>query len=269
VLGSQISRDRSKRTIAISQTALIDRIISTFGQQSAPPVSTPMDSNVTLRRPSADEVPSSEELALPYRSLVGSLMYLAVGTRPDLSYSVSKLTQFLNCFRFSHWNAALRVVRYLIGSRSLALTLGGTSEINLVGFSDSLYADCPDTRRSCMGYCFSLGGGVISWSSRKQKTIACSTTDAEYIALSEACRETMWLRHFAHELGILKTISTLLLCDNNGARVLAYDPLHHTRSKHIDVRHHYIRERVESLDIVVKYIPSNDNIADVFTKALP
>jgi hypothetical protein len=268
-VGIAISRNRSNRTIDISQTALIDRIVQTFEVTSSFPISTPMDTNVTLRRPSANEPATASELVLPYRSLVGSLMYLSVGTRPDLSYAVSKLTQFLDCFRLSHWTAALRVVRYLLGTRSLALRLGGMSELSLVGFSDSSYADCPNTCRSCMGYCFSLGSGVISWSSRKQKTVACSTTDAEYISLSEACREAMWLRLFTRELSILQPGSTLLLCDNNGARILANDPLHHARSKHIDVQHHYVRERVESLDVIVKYVPSADNIADIFTKGLP
>jgi hypothetical protein len=120
-----------------------------------------------------------------------------------------------------------------------------------------------------MGYCFSLGSGVISWSSYKQKTIACLTTDAEYIALSESCQKAMWLRLFTHELNFPQPGSTLLLCNNNGTRVLANNPLHHARSKHIDVHYHYIRECVDSLDVIVKYVPSTDNVADIFTKVLP
>jgi len=120
-----------------------------------------------------------------------------------------------------------------------------------------------------MGYCFSLGGAVFSWLSRKQKTIACSTCDAEYIAVSESCHEAVWLRLFLNELGLLHPGSTLLLCDNNGALSLAYDPSHHTRSKHIDVRFHYIRERTDDGTINIGRIPSADNLADLFTKALP
>jgi len=152
-------------------------------------------------------------------------MYLAVGTRPDISYTVSKLTQFLDCYREPHWNAAIRVLRYLKGTRELSLILGGDPNVELLGFSDSSYADCLDTRRSSMGYCFSLGGAVFSWSSRKQKTVACSTCDAEYIAASESCRETVWLRLFP---GFLVNKPTVLLCDNNGAMSLAYDPTHHS-----------------------------------------
>jgi hypothetical protein len=272
-VGIAISRDRDARTISISQTALIDRIVSTFGQSDMHPISTPMDHTVQLRRPPPDVSPSDTEATtladLPYRSLVGSLMYVAVGTRPDISYAVSKLTQFLDCYRHSHWAAALRVVRYLKGTRNLCLVLGGDPDISLIGFSDSSYADCVDTRRSCMGYCFSLGGAIFSWSSRKQKTVACSTTDAEYIAVSESCRESIWLRLFLRELGLSTSDPTTLLCDNNGAMALSNDPTHHSRSKHIDVRYHYIRERIDKGSIDVACIPSSDNLADTFTKALP
>jgi hypothetical protein len=225
-VGIAISRDCASRNISISQTALIDRIIATFNQSSAHLVSTPMDDNLKLHCPTSDEPASPAESALPYHSLVGSLMYLAVGTRPDIAYAVSKLTQSLDCFHSSHWTAALRVVRYLLGTRTLSLVLGG-DDIALVGFSDYSYADCPDTWRSCMDYCYSVGSAVVTWSSRKQKTVACSTTDAEYIALGETSREAMWLRQSLHELGLLSPSPTLHLCDNDGARVLANDPSHH------------------------------------------
>jgi hypothetical protein len=169
---------------------------------------------------------------LPYRPLVGSLMYAAVGTHPDIAYAISKLTQFLNCYHHSHWAAGLCIK----GTRTLSLVLGGDPNISLIGFSDLFYADCVDTHCSCMGYCFSLGGAVFSWSSHKQKTVACSTTNTEYIAVSESCREAVWLRFFLHELSLSINNPTILLCDNNGAMALSNDPTHHSRSKHIDVR---------------------------------
>jgi hypothetical protein len=275
-VGIAISRNRADRTISISQTALIDRIIQQFGQADADPISTPMDPSVarSLTRPSPSDAPLSDtatyELArLPYRSLIGSLMYLAIGTRPDISFAVARLCQFLDCYRRAHWNAAVRVVRYLKGTRLLALTLGGNPDLELVGFSDSSYADCPDTARSTMGYCFSVGGAIFSWSSRRQKTVTNSSCEAEYIALSESSREALWLRQFLREVHFLKPSPTVLLCDNNGAKSLSSDPTHHSRSKHIDVRHHFVRERVEDGSIVVWRVPGHDNVADIFTKALP
>ena len=275
-IGIAKSRNRADRTISISQTALIDRVVQQFGQSEADPISTPMDPSVarSLTRPSSSDPPlsatdTSELARLPYRSLVGSLMYLAVGTRPDISFAVARLCQFLDCYRRTHWNAAIRVVRYLKGTRLLALTLGGNPDLELVGFSDSSYADCPDTARSTMGYCFSVGGAIFSWSSRRQKTVTNSSCEAEYVALSEASREALWLRQFLREVQFLKPNPTVLLCDNNGAKSLSSDPTHHSRSKHIDVRHHFVRERVEDGSVTVWRVPGHDNVADIFTKALP
>jgi hypothetical protein len=275
-IGIGISRDRPNRTVSISQTALIDRVVQQFGQADADPISTPMDPSVAkcLVRPLPSDPPLSDadarDLAhLPYRSLIGSLMYLAVGTRPDISFAVARLCQFLDCYRRAHWSAAIRVVRYLKGTRSLALTLGGDPEVDLVGFSDSSHADCPETARSTMGYCFSIGGAIFTWSSRRQKTVSNSSCEAEYIALSEASREALWLRQFLREIHFLKPNPTILLCDNNGAKSLSADPTHHSRSKHIDVRHHFVCERVEDGSIAVWRVPGHDNVADIFTKALP
>jgi hypothetical protein len=200
-VGITISRNRANRTISISQTALINRIIQQFGQADTDPISTPMDPLVaqSLTRPSPSDPPLSDtatyELArLPYRSLIGSLMYLAVGTWPDISFAVAHLCQFLDCYCRAHWNAAVCIVRYLKGTQLLALTLGGNPDLELVGFSDSSYAYCPDTARSTMGYCFSVGGAIFSWSYRRQKTVTNSSCEAEYIALSESSREALWLR---------------------------------------------------------------------------
>jgi hypothetical protein len=120
-----------------------------------------------------------------------------------------------------------------------------------------------------MGYCFSVGGAVFTWSSRRQKTVTNSSCEAEYIALSEASREALWLRQFLREIHFLKPGPTTVLCDNNGAKSLSSDPTHHSRSKHIDVRHHFVRERVEDGSIAVWRVPGHDNVADIFTKALP
>jgi hypothetical protein len=211
-LGLRIERDRAARTVFLSQPALIDQVVANFGQSDAYPVTTPMvegASNI-LKRPDSNEVLSEEEKSdltrLPYRSLIGSLMYIAIGTRPDIAFAVSKLSQFLDCFRRVHWQAALRVVQYLKGTRNLRLLLGGSS-FTLVGFSDSSWAE-EETRRSHMGYCYSVGSGMISWSSKRQATVAGSSTEAEYIAASEASREAVWLRSLLRELELLPNAAT-------------------------------------------------------------
>jgi hypothetical protein len=270
-LGIAIEWDRAGRQVALSQRALIDRIATQFGLADAHPVASPMETGLKLRRPQGP--PSSEALeqitAAPYRSLVGSLMYLAVGTRPDIAYSVVVLSQFLSDYDLSHWQAAKRVVRYLLGSRDLRLHLGGPRATKLLGYTDADYGNCLNTRRSVSGYCFSLGSGLISWSSRKQKTVSQSSCEAEYVAASEASKEAIWLRALLSGLGFTPSSATGLLCDNNGAIALSKDPTFHSKVKHVDVRWHFIRERVADEHLCISYVNTADNVADAFTKALP
>lgn len=270
-LGIKINYSPDSRTVSLSQTALIDRIIKQFGLSDAHPVSTPLEAGTKLSR--GDAPKSEEEIErmkkVPYRSLVGSLMYVAVGTRPDVMFAVQFLCQFLDCYGPAHWEAAKRVVRYLKGTRDLELNLGGRYPDRLIGFTDSSYASCSDTRRSVSGYCFTLGSGMISWASRKQKIVATSSCEAEYVAASDAAKELIWLRTLLTDIGFPKNNEpSPLLCDNNGAIVLSGDPSFHNKSKHIDVKYHHLRQLVNNNEINVSYINTHDNIADTLTKAL-
>ena len=130
-------------------------------------------------------------------------MYVAIGSRPDIAYAVGRLASFLDCYHPEHWGAAIRVLRYLKGTRTLMLKLGGLNSHQLIGYSDSDYANCPDTSRSIGGYCFSLGSGMVSWSSRKQRTVADSSCYTEYIALHEAAHEAIFLRELLGGVGLL------------------------------------------------------------------
>jgi hypothetical protein len=204
----------------------------------------------------------------PYRQLIGCLVYLALGTRPDIAHAVQHLSQFLENPGLRHWDAAIRVVRYLKGTRTYGLVLGGHIPITLSGMTDSDYANCLDTRRSVSGYCFTLGNGIISWSSRKQATVGTSSCEAEYMASCHGTKEAVWLRALLHALGFTQLAPTQISIDNRGALVLTEDPSFHARSKHIDVQYHYTRERVEAGDTTFTYVRSEDNLADIFTKPL-
>ena len=270
-VGIGIMRNHQERTILLSQTALIDKIICQFGQQDSFPTNSPMDPGLKLRRPEKKSIQPEEQHRLdrlPYRSLVGCLIYLSVGTRPDIAYAVQQLSQFLDSYAYAHWNAALRVVQYLKGTKDLKLTLGGDRPVGLIGFTDSDWANCLDTRRSIGGYGFTLGSGLISWNAKKQKTVATSSCEAEYTAAFEAAKESIWLRNLMASIGFKQPSSTLILCDNNAAINLSEDPSLHQRVKHIDIKYHFLREHVNMGDITLKYINTNDNIADIFTKAL-
>ena len=251
-------------------SALIDKILTSFNMVDCNPISTPMESSLVLSR-QTDTLTRQEELDLldlPYQRLVGLLMYLAIATHPDIAFAICKLSQFMNYYCTVHWNAAKRVVRYLKSTRTLRLHLGGLNPTKLVGFTDASYACCPDSSKSIGAYCFSLSDSVISWASQKQKTVAQSTCDAEYIACSKAACECMWLQMLTDEIRILQPHPTPLLTDNEVALALAKDPCFHARAKHINTHYHYIHECIDNLNIYLSYVITTDNVADILTKPL-
>jgi hypothetical protein len=166
-------------------------------------------------------------------------MYFAVASHPDISYAVGRLSSFLDCYRLEHWEAAIRVLRYLKGTRSHALVLGRRNALTLSGYSDSDYANCVDTSRSIRGYCFTLSSGMISWSSKKQPTVADSSCYAEYIALHDALHEVVFLRQLLKGLHSLPPGATTLYCDNNAMSRLTEDHVWHSHTKHIRVTYHH------------------------------
>ncbi|THG97055.1 hypothetical protein EW026_g4883 [Hermanssonia centrifuga] len=215
--------------------------------------------------PSYDANP---ELRHMYQSMIGTLLYLMLGTRPDISFAVTKLSQFMSNPTSEHMAAVKHIFRYLNGNRHLVIRYDGLSGSGLIGYVDSDWAEDKDDRHSIMGSAFFMANGVVSWVSRKQKTVALSSTEAEYMALSDTCRQISWLRQFESELGYAQTEPTPLCVDNQGAIFLASNPAHDRRTKHIDIRYHFVREFLEGNYVKFYYVPSADNIADVLTKPL-
>ena len=234
-IGITIEHDRANRTITLSQVALIDCIILQFGLSDTHPISTPLEPSLCLSK--ANSPQTNEEHAdvahLPYHKLIGSLMYLSIGTRPNIIFAVNHLCHFLDCFGQVHWEAAKWIVHYLKGSHDLRLVLGGEHTVQMLGYTDSDYASCPDTRHSTSRFCFSLSSGMVSWSSRQQKHVTLLTCKAEYIAASKASQELIWLRHLLAGLDLRQPTASPLLCDNNSAITLSSDPAFHTKLKHI------------------------------------
>ena len=196
-LGIVISRDRAIKTVSISQSVFIDRMLERFHLSNAHPCDTPMVPGVQLLRP--DKLASVDPHVLnwmkhtPYHELVGSLNYLAVATHLNISYAIDCLASFLDCYREEHWSAALRVLHYVKGTCSLCLVLEGSSPLSISGYADSDFANCRDTSRSISRYCYSLGTGVISCRSKKQKHVTDSSCYAEYVALHHAGKECIFL----------------------------------------------------------------------------
>jgi hypothetical protein len=213
------------------------------------------------------EEQSSPELRSRYQTVIGSLLYLMLGTRPDIAYAVTKLAQFAANPSQEHLDKALYICRYLVGTSQYRLTYDGDCGEGLAACTDSDWASEPDGRRSQTGFFLKMAGGLISWTSRAQKTIALSSTEAEYMALSDCSRQVVWMHTLLGELGYhLKAIP---VCgDNQGSIFIASNPVTEKRSKHIDIRYHYIREVVGKGLVELYFIPGEDNPADLLTKNL-
>ena len=213
---------------------------------------------------------------IPYRSLVGSILYLQL-TRPDIAYAVKELSRFLINPGPKMWAAAKNVLRYLKGTSTHGIQFGGRSAYNtsatspshLVGFSDSDWAGQLDDRKSTSGnICYLNNGAIISFASKTQICVALSTAESEYIALGEAAREAIYLRMLLKDLGHEQKEPTVIFEDNIAAEKLSKNNIQHGRTKHIDIKHHFIREVVQSKQIEIKHIASSEMLADILTEAL-
>jgi hypothetical protein len=251
--------------------ALIDKIVEQFRQKDAYPVSAPLEPSSKLccsDQWSLSSTARNTLLKLPYCSLVGCLLYLAISTHPDISYVVQQLSQYLDSYLSDHWDAAIRLVHYLKGTRDLKLHLGSHLPITLHAFTDSDWANCLDTCRSVSGYVCSLGSGTVSWAACKQKVVAASTCEVEYVAAFEAAKECIWLRTLLNAIGYQQKLPMIISCNNNATKTLSEDPLLHSRIKHIDIKYHFLREHVQSGNLNITYVNTHYNVADMFTKVL-
>ena len=266
IVGIEISRSKDGKTAFLSQKAYINKIVDKIGLANCNPVTTPLDHNSKLQKRKEDDAPAHS--VTEYQAAIGSLMYAAVGTRPDIAFTVRHLSQFSSDPSAAHFAAVKRVFRYLKGTSNYGILLGNISDEPLRGYSDSDWGSNLSDRRSTTGFIFTLGG-PITWSSKKQPTVALSSMEAEYMAVSHAAREALWLRTFLAELGHTPGGPTEINVDNQAALAFTHNEDKHTRSKHIDIRHHFIRDQVHAGTISTNYIPTDDNIADLFTKSLP
>jgi Reverse transcriptase (RNA-dependent DNA polymerase) len=269
MLGIEVKRDREARTIHLSQRAYIDSILRRFNFDGLKPLSTPMDTQVHLRSEQAPTTPAEFAMMrdVPYREAVGALNWAALATRPDIAFAVATVARFASNPGPAHWEAVKRIYRYLSGTRDLWLTYGEAKR-TLEGFADADGSMAED-RRAISGYAFLIDGGAVSWSSKRQEIVSLSTTESEYVAVTHGGKEAVWLRSLlSHVFGPFKDPTTLF-SDNQSAIALTRDHQYHARTKHIDVRYHWIRWVVEQGTIKLVYCPTDDMVADALTKALP
>lgn len=258
-LGMNIVIEKDK--ICIDQKAFIEKLLCKFNMENCKNVQTPMETNLKLEK--GKTVTSK----YPYQQLIGSLMYLSVLTRPDSSYCVSYLSQFNNCNSETHWKHAKRVLKYLSYTKSFGLMYVKDNS-DITGFVDADWASDVVDRKSYTGYCFKYSGCVVSHECRKQQTVALSSTEAEYMAISEASKEAIFIKNLLSELLCRENLPILLYNDNQSAKKLTENCMYHKRSKHIDVRFHFIREAVEGQLIKIEFLSSSEMPADILTKSL-
>lgn len=260
-LGMKVTRNRESNVVSLDQQYYTEELLKKFGMTESKPVGTPLELNVKLDKPKVNVD------LYPYQELIGALMYLGVCTRPDIAHSVSYLSQFNSCHDKSHWTAAKRILRYLRGTTDYCLSYK-RSGAAVVGYVDADWGNCTIDRHSYTGYVIEYAGGAVSWQSMKQRSVALSSTEAEYMALSEAAKEVVYLKNVFEEV-YHKCGPITIHNDNQGTCKLSYNQMFHKRTKHISIRYHYVRDLVEQGEIAVRYLPTDKMPADTLTKGLP
>jgi hypothetical protein len=270
ILGMKIDRDPHTGTITLSQCAYSEWKLNRFHMNDAKPRSTPLPPGLNL---SAEDMPKTKEEThdmknVPYRKAWGSLMWLQVATWPDLSYAVNMLSRFANNPGRAHWDAMKHTLGYLKGTLDYSISYSRNSSLQPYGYVNADFAGENDGRRSTEGHIFFVGGGLISWASKRQETVALSTVEAEYMVFTRAIQQAIWISKFMNEVKLAQKIPVNVFADNTGAIANTQNYKNHNRTKHIDIKYHFTKEKVASGEIGFMYIPSSNNLADILTKPL-
>nr|KAJ0205032.1 hypothetical protein LSAT_V11C500233370 [Lactuca sativa] len=272
ILGIRIVRERSKRLIGLSQNTYLDKVLKCFSMEKSKKGELPIQSNAKLSKTQSPSTKAeiAEMSRVPYASAVGSIMYVMTYSRLDVAFAFSMVSRYQGNPGKAHWIAVKNILKYLRRTKEWFLVLGGSDDLKVRGYSDASFRTDRDNYRSQLGWVFTLNGGAVTWKSSKQETVAYSTCESEYIAASEASKEAIWLKNFIGDLGVVPSIKEPMeiFCDNEGAVALTKEPRDDGRSRHIDIKYHFIRHRVEEGHLVVKRTSLEDNPADPITKEL-
>ena len=270
-LNMKFTRDRNKREISLSQPAKIAKVLSDSRYDAEDLAiiqrksSLPADPNIVL---SANT--TGETIDKPYKNILGQVLFIAMTCRPDISTAVSNCGKYAANPNMEHWKALMKIVSYLGATKDFVLTLGGKyKEAKITAYADADWAGDRDTRKSRSGYAIFLSNSLCMWSSKMQVSTALSSTEAEYISLSLAARDIIWCRHLLADMKFTQEEATVVYEDNDSCRKVAQTLKQLPGTKHIEIRHHFIREKVHTKEIALERKGTQDMIADIFTKALP
>jgi hypothetical protein len=261
-LGIELYRDRGSKKIYLKQEGYISRLLAQCKMDNCNPASTPMDANLNLTK----EDDGDTNINAPYANIVGSLIYLSTTTRFDISYAVGILSRYLSCYKSKHWIAAKRILRYLKGSKSYGICYQQSND-GIKAYSDADFGNDHATRKSTSGTIVLFNNGPIMWRSRRQPIVALSTMESEFIAITNIVQDCIWLHKLLFEIFSTKP-DVIIYEDNNACLSLIKNPVHHQKSKHIDIRFQFIRESITNYQFDVRYCNSKQMLADVLTKPL-
>ena len=265
-LGLRIRREEGK--VTVDQERYIETMLERFQMDQCKPSRTPADLNLKLQTAQNGDEEVDQRI---YRSLVGSLLYLAEQMRPDIMFTVNILSRHMNAPTNQHWMCGKRLLRYLQGSKGLKLTYTKEASYDLVGESDADWSGDVNDRKSTTGYYFKLNGrgAALSWGVKKQATVALSSSEAEYQGMAAAVQEALYLKQLLEDFGIQQKRPIAIGEDNQSYIRLCQNPVMHKRSKHIETKFHFIRDKMEDGTISIHYVPTDKMAADIFTKSLP
>ena len=266
-LGMRIERDQKNKILRVDQKAYTEGIVSRFDMMNAKPLRTPLLEGIHLEK-APDNYTAKDKFWTHYQAMIGSLIYLMISSRPDITWSVTRLFQYMQNLTQLHVDMCKHIFRYLRGTLDARITYDGGKNSGLIGYSDADWGKNRDNQRSTTGYVFLMADAAVTWTLRMQKTVARSSTEAEYMALFEACLEIAWLTTLQREIGYGSKGPVSLIADNQGGIFLAVNPAHDRRLKHINIRYHFIREYVEEGRINIIYVSTDKMIADTLTKPL-
>lgn len=264
ILGIEIEYDREKGLMKLSQRKYAETVLKKFNMTFCKGVGTPLEANVILRNPGEEHTVEN----IPYREFVGSVMYLMLGTRPDLAFAIGLLSQFSERHSSDHWKACKRVLRYIQNTKNHFLLYQTNENSTLRIYSDASWGNT-QFRKSISGFASFYGNCLVSWSSRKQNCVALSTTEAELIALTEAVKEGQWLSKLLTDLISTNMKPFKVYVDNQSTIMLSKMEGGHGKSKHISIRYFYVQDCVDQNEVKIEYCPTDSMTADILTKALP
>lgn len=296
MLNMRIRRDRPRRLLWLDQQSYVASMLEEFQLDEARAVGHPGAQEELTAAGCPSTAEEAEQMKkVPYRRVIGLLTYLANCTRPDIAHAVNSAAQFAQNPGAQHWRGVMQILRYLCGTDHYALLFDGNAQGGaaaaasaaegaassssvspLTVFADANWGNCKDTRRSVTGWLIRLGNSWVDWCCQKQATVALSSCEAEYMAVSAATQGAIWMQQLLEEMAFMEWTNggaksppvPLVLCDNKSAIAMGHTDALHSRSKHIDIRHHFIREQIERGRIALQWISTQDQVADILTKTL-